>query len=129
MSTFLLRIVTPDGEKYKGEAEKLFFRASDGDVGIMANHADYIAAVDICHVRIITGAEELSAVCGGGFITFYSNTASLVCDTFVLKENINKEEVMSELEEAEKKLLEAKNPREKGILNSQIKRLKLYMEI
>lgn len=129
MSTFLLRVVTPDGEKFKGEAEKLFFKASDGDVGIMANHVDYIASVEICPVRIVTETEELTAVCGGGFITFSSNSASLVCDTFVFASDINKEAVKGELEEVEKKLLEAKNPREKGILTANAKRLRLYTEI
>ena len=129
MNTFSLRVVTPDGEKFNGEAGKLFFKASDGDVGIMANHADYIAAVDICSVRIVTEAEELTAVCGGGFMTFSNNSASFVCDTFVFAEDIDKEAVKSELEDVEKKLLEAKNPREKGILTAHAKRLRLYMEI
>lgn len=129
MNTFLLRVVTPDGEKFNGEAVKLFFKASDGEVGIMANHADYIAAVDICHVRIVTEAEELTAVCGGGFMTFSKNSASFVCDTLVFANDIDKDQVKTELDEIEKKLLEAKNPREKGILTSHAKRLRLYMEI
>ena len=129
MSTFALRVVTPDGEKFSGDVEKIFFRASDGDVGIMANHADYIAAVDICRVRIATSEGELKAVCGGGFITFSKNSASLVCDTFVFSSDINEAEVHSQLDSTREKLENAKNPREKTILESQLKRLKLQADI
>ena len=130
MSTFHLRIVTPDGEKYSAEAEKLSFRATDGEVGIMANHTDYIAPVEICKVYVITKeGKELSAVCGGGFMTFARNTASLVCDTFIFSENIDLKSVKNELKEVEEKLENVTNPREKNILTTHSKRLKLQMEL
>ena len=130
MSTFRLRIVTPDGEKYCAEAERFSFRATDGEVGIMANHTDYIAPVDICKVYITDAqGKELSAVCGGGFMTFAGNTASLVCDTFVFSEDIDLDEVKNELNLIEEKLLAATNPREKNILTTHAKRLKLQMEL
>ena len=130
MSTFLLRIVTPDGEKFRGEAEKFSFRATDGEVGILANHSDYIAPVDICKVYITGGeGKELSAVCGGGFMTFSNNTASLVCDTFILSEESDLAAVTAELKDVEEKLEGAKNQREKNILISHAKRLKLQIEL
>ena len=43
MSTFPLKIVTPDGLIYDGEAEKLIVRTSGGDVCILARHMDYVA--------------------------------------------------------------------------------------
>ena len=130
MSTFLLRIVTPDGEKYKGEAEKFSFRATDGEVGILANHSDYIAPVDVCKVYITNGeGKELSAVCGGGFMTFAKNTASLVCDTFIFSEDIDIAAVTAELKDVEEKLEGVKNQREKNIFTSHAKRLKLQIEL
>ena len=130
MSMFALRIVTPEGEKYKGEATKLSIRATDGDVGILANHADYIAPVDICKASIIDGeGKERLAVCGGGFVTFSKNKASLVCDTFVFLENIDIDFVLKELKDVEEKLEQVKNQREKNILMSHKKRLDLQVEM
>ena len=130
MSTFALRIVTPDGEKYNSEASKLSFRATDGEVGIMANHRDYVAPVDICKVYITDNAgNELSGVCGGGFMTFSKNAASFVCDTFVFSQSIDAQAVEKELSEVESKLQEVKSPREKNILLSHSKRLKLQLEL
>ena len=43
MTPFTLKIVTPDGLIYDGEAEKLVVRTTGGDVCILARHLDYVA--------------------------------------------------------------------------------------
>ena len=43
MSSFSLKIVTPDGMIYDGEAEKLIVRTTGGDVCILARHLDTAA--------------------------------------------------------------------------------------
>ncbi len=45
-------LVTPERVLYLGEAEAVILRADGGDTTFLANHADYIASVDICVVRI-----------------------------------------------------------------------------
>jgi len=45
-------LVTPERVLYSGEAEAVILRADGGDTTFLANHADYIASVDICVVRI-----------------------------------------------------------------------------
>ena len=40
MSTFHLRISTPDGLQFEGEVERLRVRMIDGDVSILARHSD-----------------------------------------------------------------------------------------
>ena len=47
MSTFHLKISTPDGLKYDGEVERLRVRVIDGDVSLLANHMDYVSAVGV----------------------------------------------------------------------------------
>ena len=42
MNTFHLQIVTPDGLMFDGDAEKLLVRTTEGDVGIMSGHCDYV---------------------------------------------------------------------------------------
>ena len=46
MNTFHLQIVTPDGLMFDGDAEKLLVRTTEGDVGIMSGHCDYVTPVD-----------------------------------------------------------------------------------
>ena len=42
MSTFPLKIVTPDGLIYDGSAERLIVRSTTGDLAIMARHIIFV---------------------------------------------------------------------------------------
>jgi F-type H+-transporting ATPase subunit epsilon len=44
-------LVTPERVLFSGEAEAVVMRTDGGDITFLANHMDYIAAVDICVVR------------------------------------------------------------------------------
>ena len=43
MTPFRLKIVTPDGLIYDGQAEELLVRTTGGDVAILARHMNYVA--------------------------------------------------------------------------------------
>ena len=45
MSTFPLRISSPDGDLYRGDAEMLILRGTEGDLAIMAGHIPFVTAV------------------------------------------------------------------------------------
>ena len=57
MSTFHLKISTPDGLLFDGDVERLRVRMIDGDVCLLAHHIDYVSAV---------GAGEASVVLADG---------------------------------------------------------------
>ena len=47
MNKFKLQIVTPDGLVFDDEVENIILRTVNGDVGILAHHADYVASLEI----------------------------------------------------------------------------------
>ncbi len=55
MNTFTLIIASPDGELYRGEAEKLIVRGSEGDLAVMAGHVPFITAVRRGRCTLETG--------------------------------------------------------------------------
>lgn len=57
MNTFHLQIVTPDGLMFDGDAEKLLVRTTEGDVGIMSGHCDYVTPVDTGVARVTTNGD------------------------------------------------------------------------
>ena len=69
MSSFPLRIVTPDGSLFDGQAEALRLRTSEGYVSLRAGHADYIAALDVGMVSLTRDGVTRNAACGGGFVS------------------------------------------------------------
>ena len=59
MKEFDLQIVTPDGMLFDGKAEKIILRTSEGDVGILPGHINYVAALSIGVARVFTGGNEI----------------------------------------------------------------------
>ena len=106
---FKLEIVTPDGLLYDGEAEKLIVRTTEGDVGILANHTDYVASLSIGVTRIFTSEGEKKAACAGGLITVTNNCVRLVASTFEWAEDIDVERASRAREKAQSRLENSKS--------------------
>ncbi len=90
MATFQLKIVTPDGVCYDGEAQKIVVRTTTGDVGILSRHATYLAPLAIGGVRVYDAEGKVrEAACSGGMISFADEVASLVAQTFEWADEID----------------------------------------
>ncbi len=108
MSEFHLQIVTPEGEKFDGMAQALHLRSSEGYVSIRAQHADYVAVLDIGIVTITVEEKERKAACGGGFLSVERGEARLVATTFEYAEDIGAARAQAAKERAEARIAAAK---------------------
>ena len=61
MRPFSLKIVTPDGMAFEGQAESLTVRTTTGDLGIMAGHTNLVAPLGQgrCMVSVLDGVVTL----------------------------------------------------------------------
>lgn len=91
MSNFELEIVTPDGSLYSGKANKIILRTSEGDVGILPRHSDYVAPLSIGLARVFTDAGERTAACSGGMVMVSDGVVRVVASTFEWSEDIDVE--------------------------------------
>lgn len=82
MNKFTLQIVTPQGLLYEGEAEKIILRTTEGDVGILAKHADYIAALGTGAARLFSDGKERKATCSGGMVSVADGVVRVVASVF-----------------------------------------------
>ena len=100
MRTFPLCIVTPDGEKYRGEAESLLVRTGSGDLEILAGHSPCICSLTTGRARVrYADGEERFASASGGFLTVKGKEVELVATTFEWADEID----LLRAEEAKKK--------------------------
>ena len=105
MKTFGLKILTPAGEAFSGEVGGVYLRTTDGEVGILAGHVDYLAGVVACTVKMIDSADnEQYAFCGGGFFSMTAGEATLMADELVFAKDLNKEAIAQEIEEIKSRL-------------------------
>ncbi|MBR3044858.1 MAG: ATP synthase F1 subunit epsilon [Oscillospiraceae bacterium] len=79
MSTFSLQIITPEKIFFEGEVQRVIVRTTEGDVGILAKHEKYVAALPSGPVKITMpdGTERLAALSGGAVKVSPAQTAIL----------------------------------------------------
>lgn len=98
--TFNLKIVTPDGLVYDGQAEELYVRTTGGDVGILARHMDYVAALGMGRATIVADGQRRTAACIGGMLSVKNGDVTLVPTTFEWAESIDVERAEASLQRA-----------------------------
>ena len=87
--TFHLEIVTPDGVSFDGQAESLYVRTQQGDIGILPNHIDYLAALGMGQARVTVDGQTRTAACIGGMVSVGAGEVKLVATTFEWAEDID----------------------------------------
>jgi len=109
MSTFHLKISTPDGLQFDGEVERVRVRMIDGDVCLLAHHTDYVSAVGAGEAAIaMPDGQTRRAACIGGMLAMIENEANLIATTFEWAEDIDLERARRAKEVAEARIAEAK---------------------
>ena len=58
MSTFPLLISSPDGDLFRGDAEMLILRGTEGDLAVMAGHVPFVTAVVQGNCVVVTAEGE-----------------------------------------------------------------------
>ena len=89
MNSFPLKIVTPDGLQFEGQAEELIVRTTSGDMGILAGHISCVAPLGMGRATIITEGKKRYAACIGGMVSVVKGCVTLVPTTFEWAENID----------------------------------------
>lgn len=89
MTPFHLKIVTPDGLIYDGQADKLLVRTSGGDVAIMARHIDYVAPLGMGMAAVEWNGNRRYAACIGGMLRVGNGEVTLVPTTFEWADQID----------------------------------------
>ena len=122
MTAFHLKIVTPDGLFFDGDAFSLTVRTVAGDVGILAGHLDLVTALGMGRATVVTDQGTRYAACIGGMLSVEKELVTLVATTFEWAEDIDRERAKSALARAEEKLADASLSKEERRLAESAKR-------
>ena len=104
MTPFRLKIVTPDGLIYDGQAEELLVRTTGGDVAILARHMNYVAPLGMGRAVVVSGGTRRTAACIGGMLSVCDGEVPLVPTTFEWADKIDLERAEAAYERADKVL-------------------------
>lgn len=89
MNAFELKIVSPDGLLYSGQAQQLTVRTTSGEMGILAGHIPCVAPLGMGRATVVIDGKPRYAACIGGMLSVTSQLVTLVATTFEWAEDID----------------------------------------
>ena len=104
MNTFHLDIITPTSTHTFENISYLRIPGLDGLVGIEANHANAIIALNVGEIKININGKTLYFSTSGGFTDIQSKGVQLLLETFEESKNINQKRAEESYKKAKKRL-------------------------
>ncbi|WP_099190033.1 ATP synthase F1 subunit epsilon [Tepidibacter mesophilus] len=104
---FSVEIVTPDKKFFEGTAEMIVVRTINGDVGILKNHASYVAPLDIGVLKLKKDGSFKEATVAGGFIQVDKEKTTILTEAAEWADQIDVQRANKAKEEAEAKIKSA----------------------
>ena len=89
MTPFSLKIVTPDGLAFEGQAEEVIVRSTSGDIGILAGHVNCVAPLGMGRATVVIDGQKRYGACIGGILSVVNGTVTLVPTTFEWADEID----------------------------------------
>ena len=102
MTPFSLKIVTPDGMEFEGQAEEVIVRTVSGDIGILAGHTDCVAPLGMGRATVVIDGQKRYAACSGGMLSVVAGKVTLVPTTFEWADEIDAARVEASYEKAQR---------------------------
>lgn len=78
MRSFHLKIVTPDGVCYDGQAESITVNTITGYMGVLTGHIDITTALGSGEARVIIDGITRSADCQNGLLSVQNGEVTLL---------------------------------------------------
>ena len=128
--TYHLQIVTPDGQRFDGQAERLIVPTIDGQIGILARHINFVTALGMGPAKVVTEDGERHAACIGGMVAVTDGEVKVVATTFEWADEIDVERAKASKERAEKMLAAPDcDEKTKQYANARMKRAQVRLGI
>ncbi len=107
MNTFPLKIGTPDGMLFDGEAERIVVRSIRGDLAVLAGHTNFCTALGMGEAHLVDAeGKTRKAACIGGLISVMNGVCRVLATTWEWEEDIDTQRAADAKARAEKQMAE-----------------------
>ena len=123
MSSFNVSVVTQVKKILEQEAGYLRLRTSEGDIGILPNHAPFVAELSMGKMEIESPNKDRRNIyfLSGGFLEISNNQVTIIADEILPIEEIDIENEQTQVEELKKELEKLEIDEEKRKLQKKLK--------
>ncbi|WP_324283624.1 ATP synthase F1 subunit epsilon [Fusobacterium polymorphum] len=123
MPSFNVNVVTQVKKILEQEAGYLRLRTSEGDIGILPNHAPFVAELSMGKMEIESPNKDRRDIyfLSGGFLEISNNQATVIADEILPIEEIDIESEQTLVENLKKELEKVSTEEEKKKLQKNLK--------
>src|SRR4029077_9128847 len=105
-----VEVLTPAGKVFSSEVRQLSTRTEVGEIGILANHAPVLGALQPTILRLhISDSETKQWAQSHGWLQVYDNTARVLVEEVVPAEDLDAGALKEELSDPERRLSESES--------------------
>ena len=121
-------VITPDRVVWDATADELILPSSTGQLGILADHAPLLTALDIGVMRLKTDGNWASIVLMEGFAEVENNKVTILCNGAEEGSSIDRTSSESDLEKVTLLVDEAETKKEKIEATIQLRKAKARLQ-
>ena len=102
-----VEVLPPEGEVFNGEVRQVSTRTAVGELGILANHAPLLAALQPTELRLhVSDSETRRYAQAHGWLQMFGNRARLLVEEAIAPEDLDTGALKDQLADAEQRLSE-----------------------
>lgn len=104
VNSFKLDLVTPLAKILSEEVNFVMLRTTEGDMGILPNHAPFVAGLATGEMKVRNNGQEKFYYISGGFVEISDNVVTILADEAMDVKDIDLEAARKEAQIAKEKL-------------------------
>lgn len=106
--TLSVEVLTPEGEVFSGDVVQVSTRTMTGEIGILANHAPVLAALQPTELRLHVSDSEVKRYAQAhGMMQVFANHVQVLVEEAVAPEDLDQGSLKEQLDDADRRLKEA----------------------
>ena len=109
MATFHLELVSPERLLFSGEVDQADVPGAEGDFGVLAGHAPFVAMLRPGILTLHAGGERRRIVVFGGFAEVSPQGLTVLADSAVAAEDLDAARLAQEIRNGEEDLADSKD--------------------
>lgn len=106
-------LVSPERRVFAGEVDMVVVPGSEGDFGVLANHAPFMSTIRTGAIAVHSGSDVTRTFIRGGFAEVTANGLTILAEEAIDLADVNAEDVSKSLTEAREDLGQARNDEER----------------
>lgn len=124
MASFQVEVVSAESQVLSVEAQAVYARSLDGEIGILPGHQPVLLALDIAPVSIVTSSETITLAVHNGFLYYRGDTLVVLADVAERSEDIDAERARRRRDQ-----LEREGDREDATVKAALKRQSVRLSV